>query len=44
MALKLARALATPLKTPEYAQIAEDLGYERARCYDSPPKNEGVRC
>lgn len=30
-------AFATSMQTPEHIRIAEDLGYERAWAYDSPP-------
>jgi len=34
--MKLACSFATSLETPEHIRIAEELGYERALCYDSP--------
>ena len=34
--MKLGCSFATSLETPEHIRIAEDLGYERALCYDSP--------
>ena len=37
MALTLSCAFATSLQTHEHARVAEELGYERAYFYDSPP-------
>ena len=34
--MKLGCSFATSLETPEHIRIAEQLGYERALCYDSP--------
>lgn len=34
--MKLGCSFATSLETPEHIRIAEELGYERALCYDSP--------
>lgn len=34
--MDLSAAFATSLDTPEHARIAEELGYVRAWCYDSP--------
>ena len=34
--LTLSCAFATSEQSPEHARIAEQLGYERAWCYDSP--------
>jgi 5,10-methylenetetrahydromethanopterin reductase len=34
--VKLGCSFATSLQTPEHIRIAEQLGYERALCYDSP--------
>jgi 5,10-methylenetetrahydromethanopterin reductase len=34
--MKLGCAFATSLQTPEHIRIAEELGYGRALCYDSP--------
>lgn len=34
--MELSAAFATSLDTPEHIRIAEDLGYVRAWCYDSP--------
>lgn len=34
--MKLACSFATSLETPKHMRIAEQLGYERAVCYDSP--------
>ncbi|MFI5953807.1 LLM class flavin-dependent oxidoreductase [Cryptosporangium sp. NPDC051539] len=34
--MKLGCSFATSLATPEHIRIAEELGYERALCYDSP--------
>ncbi|MGH2686650.1 MAG: LLM class flavin-dependent oxidoreductase [Actinomycetota bacterium] len=34
--MQLSCAFATSVDTPEHITIAEDLGYERAWCYDSP--------
>ena len=34
--MELSAAFATSLETPEHIRIAEDLGYVRAWCYDSP--------
>lgn len=34
--MKLACSLATSFETPQHMRIAEELGYERAVCYDSP--------
>ena len=34
--MDLSAAFATSLDTPEHIRIAEDLGYARAWCYDSP--------
>lgn len=34
--MKLACSFATSLETPQHMRIAEQLGYERAVCYDSP--------
>jgi 5,10-methylenetetrahydromethanopterin reductase len=34
--MELSAAFATSLDTPEHVRIAEDLGYTRAWCYDSP--------
>src|SRR5918912_2025751 len=36
MALDISCAFATSLSTPEHIALAEDLGYRRAWCYDSP--------
>ena len=36
MPLTLSAAFATSLDTPEHIRVAEELGYERAWCYDSP--------
>jgi 5,10-methylenetetrahydromethanopterin reductase len=36
MALEISCAFATELATPEHIVVAEQLGYERAWCYDSP--------
>lgn len=36
MALEISCAFATELATPEHIAVAEQLGYERAWCYDSP--------
>src|SRR4051812_30868660 len=34
--MELSAAFATSLETPEHIRIAEELGYTRAWCYDSP--------
>lgn len=34
--MKLGCSIATSLQTPEHIRIAEQLGYDRALCYDSP--------
>lgn len=34
--MELSAAFATSLDTPEHVHVAEDLGYARAWCYDSP--------
>ena len=34
--MELSAAFATSLETPDHIRIAEDLGYTRAWCYDSP--------
>lgn len=34
--MKLGCSFATSLETPEHIRLAEELGYERALCYDSP--------
>lgn len=34
--MELSAAFATSLDTPEHVRVAEDLGYVRAWCYDSP--------
>lgn len=34
--MKLGCSFATSLETPDHIRIAEELGYERALCYDSP--------
>ena len=34
--MELSAAFATSLETPDHIRIAEDLGYSRAWCYDSP--------
>lgn len=36
MAIEVTCAFATQLETPEHIRIAEQLGYTRAWCYDSP--------
>jgi len=42
MALTLSTSLVTGMETHEHVRIAEDLGYERAWLYDSPPLTADV--
>ena len=34
--MQISCAFATSMQTPEHIEVAEQLGYERAWCYDSP--------
>lgn len=43
-AMQLSCAFATSLDTAEHIALAEELGYRRAWCYDSPGLYPDARC